>query len=106
MFYPESDTIASDHPELADQIHSVDRHLYELGEQPFRLEPTADLLDVKPRALERLLRLYEAHGVIERVEIFICPEDSEILDSGNVIVLAYKINQMEINYSWGGASPN
>jgi hypothetical protein len=80
MFYPESDTIAADHPDLADQIHSVDRYLYEFGEQPFRLEPTADLLETKPRALERLLRLYEAHGVVERVEIFICPQDGELLE--------------------------
>jgi hypothetical protein len=81
MFYSESDTIAADHPELADQIRSVDRYLYELGEQLFRLEPMADLLDVEPRVLERLLKLYEAHGVVERVEIFNCPEDGEILEA-------------------------
>jgi hypothetical protein len=87
MFYPESDTIASDHPELADQIHSVDRHLHELGEQPVRLEPTADLLGMEPGSLKRLLRLYKAHGVVERVEIFICPEDSEILEANEEGVL-------------------
>jgi hypothetical protein len=87
MFYPESDTIASDHPELADQIHSVDRYLYELGEQPVRLEPTADLLDIEPGSLKRLLRLYEAHGVVERVEIFICPKDGEILEANEEGVL-------------------
>jgi hypothetical protein len=87
MFYPESDAIASDHPELADQIHSVDRYLYELGEQPVRLEPTADLLDMELGPLKRLLRLYEAHGVVERVEIFICPEDGEILEANEEGVL-------------------
>jgi hypothetical protein len=81
MFYPESDNIVSDHPGLADQIRSVDRYLYKLGEQPFRLEPTADLLDIKPGPLKRLLGLYEAHGLVERVEILICPEDGEILEA-------------------------
>jgi hypothetical protein len=81
MFYPESDTIASDHPDLADQVRSVDKYLYDLGEQPFRLEPTADLLDLEPGPLKRLLRLYESHGVVEQVEILICPEDGEILEA-------------------------
>ena len=81
MFYPASDTIATGHPELADQIRSVDRYLYELEDQPLRLEPTADLLNVEPRALQRLLRLYETHGVVEQAGIFICPEDGEIIET-------------------------
>lgn len=80
MFYPASDTIAADHPELADQVRSVDKYLYELGGLLFRLEPAADLLDIESETLKRLLQLYEAHGVVERVEISICPEDGEILE--------------------------
>ena len=87
MLYPESDTIAAEHPEVADLIRSVDRHLYELREQPILLEPTADLLGMNPGSLKRLLRLYESHGVVEQVEILICPEDREILEANDEGVL-------------------
>lgn len=80
MFCSASDTIASDHPELVDEICSIDRYLHEVGEHPFRLERAADLLEIEPRVLERLLRCYEQHGVVERVEIAICPEDGEVLE--------------------------
>jgi hypothetical protein len=80
MFYSESDTIVSDHPELAGPIRSIDRYLYELGDQLFGLERAADLLDMDPRALRRLLSLFENRGIVERVEVSTCPEDGEILE--------------------------
>lgn len=80
MFYPASDTIASKHPELVDQIHSIDSYLFELGGHLLRLDPAADSLDVGSGILERLLRLYEKYDVVEQVEIFICPEDGEIVE--------------------------
>jgi hypothetical protein len=80
MFYPASDTIATEHPELVDQINSIDSYLFELGGHLLRLDPAADLLDVGSGTLERLLRLYEKHDVVEQVEIFICPEDGEIVE--------------------------
>jgi hypothetical protein len=82
MFYPASDTIASDHPDLTDSIRSVDAYLSELKGQLLRVEPAADILGVELGLLERLLRLYQVHGVVERVELFICPEDDEILSFG------------------------
>ena len=80
MFYSESDTIASDHPELADPIRSIDRYVYELGDQLFRLERAADLLGMEARALGRLLSLFESRGIVEQIEVLTCPEDGEILE--------------------------
>ena len=80
MFYPESNAIASEHPELVDQIHAIDSYLFELGGHLLRLDLAAELLDVGSGTLERLLRLYETHEVVEQVEIFICPGDGEIVE--------------------------
>jgi hypothetical protein len=81
MFYSESDTIVADHPELVEQVRSVDRYFYELAGQTFRLGPASDFLDLEPAALERLLKLYEARDVVEREEISLCPQDGEILEA-------------------------
>jgi DNA-binding Lrp family transcriptional regulator len=80
MWFPESDVIARDHPELAEVIDAVDRYLGEMAQVPFRLGPTADLLGIAPRTLARLLRLYEAGGIIEPIEVYLCPEDDNLLE--------------------------
>ena len=81
MLYPASDTIASAHPELSDQIRRVDRYLYDLGAQPLRPERAADILDIDPGALARLLRLYVRQGMVEERTIHICAEDGEVLQA-------------------------
>lgn len=87
MWFPESDTIVADHPELAEEIGAVDRYLGEMGPETFRLEPTADLLDMAPGTLARLLRRYEADGLVEAVEVYLCPEDESILEENEDGVL-------------------
>lgn len=81
MLYRASDTIVAEHPELADHIRSVDAYLHDRQGQLFRLEPTADLLDIEPKALERLLDLCKAHEIVELVKVSICPEDDVILEA-------------------------
>lgn len=80
MLYRASDTIAAEHPELADQIYSLDAYLHDRQGQLFRLGRAVDFLDMEPKALERLLELYEAHGVVESAKVWICSEDGEILE--------------------------
>ncbi len=80
MLYRASDTIVAEHPELSDQIRSVDAYLHDRQGQLFRPERAADFLDMEPAALKRLLELYEARGVVESVKVWICPEEGEILE--------------------------
>lgn len=87
MLFPESDTIAADHPELAQEIGAVDRYLAEMGYQPFRVGPTADLLGMDPGTLARLLSLYAACGIVEPLEVYLCPEDDNMLQADDAGLL-------------------
>jgi DNA-binding Lrp family transcriptional regulator len=80
MSYPASGTIAAEHPELADLVNALDRLLYELGPVPIRLASTAEILGIEPATLKRLLRQYEAHGIVEGIEIALCPTDGATLE--------------------------
>jgi len=79
MYYPASCTIAEKHPELTDQIQVVDRFFYEC-DGGFRIGPAADLLGVDPNLFRRLVQLYIAEGTIKASEVYICPEDGEVLE--------------------------
>ena len=79
MYYPASCTIAEKHPELTDQIQVVDRFFYECGGD-FRIGPAADLLGIDPNLLRRLVQLYLAEGIVKASEVYICPEDGEMLE--------------------------
>lgn len=80
MSYPVSDTIVASHPELAEQVRSIDSYLAERGQEPFLLDSMADFLSMKLGVLSRVLRLYETEGAVEQVEVFLCPEDGEFLE--------------------------
>jgi hypothetical protein len=80
MLYPASATIAAEHPELADQVRSIDEFLFSRQDQVFRLVPAADIMRIEPSELARLLKLYKKHEIIEEVRANICPEDNEILE--------------------------
>jgi hypothetical protein len=80
MYYPASDTIASEHPDLASQVQAIDDYLYGRQGQDIRLGPAADIIDIEPDLLRRLLDLYVAHEVVEELEVYICPLDNVILE--------------------------
>jgi hypothetical protein len=88
MLYHASATIAAEHPELANQIRSIDEFLFKRQGQVFRLSPAADMIGVDSKELVRLLKLYEKHKIVEKIKVAICPEDNEILEldvNGNLI---------------------
>ena len=80
MLYPVSDAIATDHPELADQVAKIDGYLAQIGRRPFRLELATDLLDMDKGQLVRLLGLYEQGGAVEQVDMLLCPQDGEVVE--------------------------
>jgi hypothetical protein len=75
-----TEPLVSAHPELAETIAVLNEYLYKQQHRLFRLEPAADLLNIQPGMLERLLGLYENRGIVERVETYLCPQDEEILE--------------------------
>lgn len=80
MYFPASATIASDHPDLALQVHAVDAFLYDRQGQQFRLGPAADIIGIEPDLLQRLLDLYTAHEVVDELDVYLCPLDNVILE--------------------------
>lgn len=80
MFFQESAIIANKHPELKEEIYRLDEHLYYRRGKLLQVDTTADILEMDVNFLKRLLKLYETRGVVEREEIFLCPEDGEILE--------------------------
>jgi hypothetical protein len=80
MLYRASDTIAGEHPEIADWVRAIDEYLHARQGQKVRLGQAVNYLNIEPKALERVLELYRVHGIVESVQVWICPEDGELLE--------------------------
>jgi hypothetical protein len=83
MWYLESESIAKEHQEISEQIQLIDDHLYRLGTGIVRLEPTADILNIDPSLLDRILQLYVRYGCIDRIQASFCPMHDELLERSN-----------------------
>lgn len=82
MSFPASDSIAADHPDLAEAVRTLDAHLARLGPEPFLPDRIADHVDLDPGLLLRLLHLYEICGAVEPVDGWLCPRDGSWLEPG------------------------
>jgi hypothetical protein len=114
MLYRASDIIAGEHPEITHQIRAIDEYLYLRQGQIFSLGQAVNFLNMEPKALERILELYKVHGIVETAQVWICPEDSEILEEDekgtlfcDVCDIAYKPDdcRSEIAYHLQPSAP-
>ncbi|MBL8792393.1 MAG: CHAT domain-containing protein [Planctomycetia bacterium] len=72
MYYAASAVIAANHPELAAAVRALDDLLRKNTGHPVRVDFAADILHVKRDLLRRLLGLYEAHGVVQSENAYVC----------------------------------
>jgi hypothetical protein len=79
MLYPESDSIVNQHPEISEHIRDLDDFLAHFQGPHFSVEHVSGLLRIETGLLTRLLRCYEEHTVVERIDIEVCPYDQEEL---------------------------
>jgi CHAT domain len=80
MFFVASATIASEHPELADDVRAVDEHIFRHAGHPLRADFTAELLGIERGRLARLMGLFADKGVVKKLAGYVCPRCDGLME--------------------------
>ena len=82
MYFPVSDTIAGEHPDLRPAVEQLDSHLSENRGELIDMERVADFIDACDEAvLVNLFATYEQAGDLDRVNVQLCPDCHEVLST-------------------------
>jgi Fe2+ or Zn2+ uptake regulation protein len=88
MYFRESDTIASDNPELRPAVVRVDELLYKSGNRSVAVADLTMRAKLDPAIVGRALERFEAYGVIERVDLRLCANCNRPIEDVDSTTLA------------------
>jgi len=83
MYFPESEAFVEKHPELTKPTRAVDSYLENRVGAILDVAVMADILGLRPEALQAIVSWYENCNVLHCVEELLCPTDGAVLEMGD-----------------------
>lgn len=80
MYYPASDTIAAEHPDIAAEIRALDAYLRDNRGEALRASRIALHVDVEHRVLTEILAQLAAAGAVRVLTLHVCPKCDVVLE--------------------------